>query len=581
MKKIIAILPLAFPILYSCGSRSPSNSTLDESPDSANVREQFGLKVALSYDDLKRNQRISLEEIPWSDTYWPLTNKEMAARWQDVGERSTDTVGLANYLETFLAESAKKIPDPNLSPGEKYDIVYQQRFKTSSSSDAIKSIIGQIQKTDQEIAGLTTIPEKKRKLQEMIPALESTEISKAIPMTSIGWSNFLTYSSSNNYKFLGTDDTSSDAEDWGWMGICHGWAAAAVMEKAPKHSVMATINEKEVLFTEGDIRGLLSKAWAQEAPYNKNYFLGRRCNKDVANTNAPIPANSKGKGFAGTIKFNGNETSFTIVETLLDLPVNGPNDRAEVYKISLDGTNESLFVFSKWQQYYASSTYKGLIEYMRRGRSDKVKKIESLEFTGCWDVNPASFHEVLVEQLAVRKVGFVMDRTRNGQVWNQPVYAVEFDIGDLKPVGSVADVAAEYRASGTKYVAEVKALVRWIAEPYDAQQVYESNFDLSQSQKTNYRYTLEFDSNKRIIGGEWGSLSKMDPAGQAPDFIYGYEKDAKPVDNISIQANSVSLDYSGIIGKIHECSLASTTDGATTVNGEEIKYSRCSISTIP
>lgn len=64
-----------------------------------------------------------------------------------------------------------------------------------------------------------------------------------------------------------------------WMGICHGWAAAAIMEPRPEKTVQVASfdNKWQVRFLPSEIKGLVSYSWA-----TNNFptiFLGQRCNK--------------------------------------------------------------------------------------------------------------------------------------------------------------------------------------------------------------------------------------------------------------------------------------------------------------
>jgi len=64
-----------------------------------------------------------------------------------------------------------------------------------------------------------------------------------------------------------------------WMGICHGWAAAAMMEPRPQKSaeVLAYDLDHSITLTPSEIKGLVSYSWATN-PY-RSTFVGQRCNK--------------------------------------------------------------------------------------------------------------------------------------------------------------------------------------------------------------------------------------------------------------------------------------------------------------
>lgn len=138
-----------------------------------------------------------------------------------------------------------------------------------------------------------------------------------------------------------------------------------------------------------------------------------------------------------------------------------------------------------------------------------------------------------LQKMGIEKQGFTIDRTRTGQVWNQPVYEANFTFGDLIPAAGAVDVAADHRAPGTKYLVQVTAEVKWTSEPTQPRMVYEPGFDKRYLITTRYEYTLEFDRAKRLIGGEWGNLETISPNMKAPDFIFGFKAGAKPEDNLS------------------------------------------------
>jgi hypothetical protein len=560
-------------ILTSCGPHQERWSKLSEAPDIANLRSTFGITQQLTWDKINANLYIELDQTPWTDSYWPLVNKEMAARWFDLDLQHSEEVGYASFLKTNAIETSKDEPNPGLSPAEKYDLAFQLRHQVAGSATEVNAVAASLEAIDKQIRDVSDITSKRPLLRSLIDVVDSSELSKSMSMTTYGWKQFLYYSSDTDYRYLGLSD--SEGESWGWMGICHGWAAAALMSKAPLHGAMAIIGNKKILFSEGDIRGLLSRAWAQQAPHEGSYFLGRRCNDNVADPDEPIPSNSRGKGYAGTVTVNGAEESFVIVDSLLNLKVQANGYLADVYKIQIDGTDSEKILIFAGNLSYMAQNFGDVAAYMRDGNISRFIAVES-KLTGCWDVNPASFHEVLVEQLAVRKTGFVMDRTRQGQVWNQPVFGADFFVGDLMPVGSTHDVAAQYRASGTAYLAEVTADVFWIAEPRSPQLVYGPNYDAQYVRSITYSYTLEFDSNKKLIGGEWGTLTEMDPVAEVPDFLYGYASGSEPVDNLD-DSHGTLIDYSGIIKRLLECSRSDTIHGTRIVNGHSISYSECPI----
>lgn len=119
----------------------------------------------------------------------------------------------------------------------------------------------------------------------------------------------------------------------------------------------------------------------------------------------------------------------------------------------------------------------------------------------CTDTNAGAFHVVLTNYIGTKNESFVIDRTRDAEVWNQPVEAFAVKVlEERKPsVGA---------ASGTVKEMLVQTNVRWVAELENAWDRSGTNLEVS-----TYQYTLELDSMGRIIGGEWVSWER-------PDFIW-------------------------------------------------------------
>jgi hypothetical protein len=196
---------------------------------------------------------------------------------------------------------------------------------------------------------------------------------------------------------------------------------------------------------------------------------------------------------------------------------------------------------------------------------------------GCGDVNPAALHTTMIKALKEDKVGFVIDRTQSGQVWNQPVHTAEVDV---QPAQDLAALFKDYPglakrvAPGTKKVAQVKVNLKWSYEPSAPIMDYTSEYDLRYAKgPSELEYILEFNAKGQLIGGEWGTFAKTQPTSQVPDFIYGFKKGSKPMDNLQ-----TGFDYSGIIGQIHACSLKDTADGTEVVRGTSLSYVNCEIS---
>jgi hypothetical protein len=189
-----------------------------------------GLTVLKNLQEMEKQSLMEakLKETPWSDTYWPLAQGNIGARYAAdhfIGhdfefQTYYDIVSKKQFSLSVIAKNAIADDVDTLSPAEKYDL-----------------LIGD-------------------------------------PTTKAVYANgFLTpkiWSESGSFK-----DDKGVVEPW--MGICHGWAPAAFMLPRPKRSVITpSATGIPLKFYPSDLKGLGSYLWAKaQTPSN---FLGGRCN---------------------------------------------------------------------------------------------------------------------------------------------------------------------------------------------------------------------------------------------------------------------------------------------------------------
>jgi hypothetical protein len=171
---------------------------------------------------------------------------------------------------------------------------------------------------------------------------------------------------------------------------------------------------------------------------------------------------------------------------------------------------------------FASSDIKALLTYYQGQVADAQTRFlgarcdvnfkeypEARNWPECRDTNAGAFHLVLANQLGDLKEGFVIDVTRDFEVWNQPVYAFSSKVvkkqapSEGAAPGTVEEFVIE---SDVTYTVEVDAA--W--EALNETEGFDSNTE-------TYRYRVELDESGEIIGGEW--LSE-----QRPDFLWMQER---------------------------------------------------------
>lgn len=407
-------------------------------------------------------------------------------------------------------------------------------------------------------------------------------LSPYLPMTADSWNDW-----------NGMEQSSID--DYGWMGLCHGWAPAAMLEPIPKHAVLAHKGDLKILFTEGDIRGLLTKLWADQAPGSR--FGARRCNSDKVITDN-LQRVIDGRICSGencnpeqgqTIYIKNNNTEFGHIEYRTGLGQQSTKFAYFESRIINDQVAVKIFNNAVDMAAYVS------------GETPKTPPQPGhLHLSiGCRDVNPMTLHLALVKLLKEKKQGFVFDKDRNSQVWNQPVHGYKFrylpirlkPASDNKPRFSVAgepvaileidDPLAAYRAPGTAYLVSVHAEIRYGLEN-GPKITYDPDGRDEISETFSSVYTLELDAAQNIIGGEWGQIPSdqteiFELINEQPDFLWYPEPNTKPADK--------PIDLA-IIRKLQSCAEAPVTgktkltvydEERATATTKDIPYADCQL----
>lgn len=194
--------------------------------------KEKGLTPVLNLQDLAaRNlNEASLSESPWSDSYWPVYQGILGARYSSPGFQSFTTswrtfhhfVQGEGALENVLARK-NPIEIDALSPSEKYDLLIGNPLAAAPG--------------DARMGFLT-------------PGM---------------WAEGKAY-----FDRDGKVET--------WMGICHGWAPASFMLPRPKRSIAIkpSVETPESLkFYPSDLKGLASLLWANNMNGETKFFGGR------------------------------------------------------------------------------------------------------------------------------------------------------------------------------------------------------------------------------------------------------------------------------------------------------------------
>jgi len=194
--------------------------------------------------------------------------------------------------------------------------------------------------------------------------------------------------------------------------------------------------------------------------------------------------------------------------------------------------------------------------------------------TACADANAGAFHLALFNLIGRGKHGFVIDRVRSDQVWNQPVFAYNATVISQSPTS-----------------AHVELTIYYADETDPSYQPILTNVV-----NETYAYLLELDSNSgNITGGEFLSWDRPDFAWMSvPHAFWGYWQSlgaiyaastkqadtfSGPVlDRTAHPAHIVLTDASGALAHVHPARAALTS---TTAPTRAPRRSRVSWSIVP
>ena len=570
------------------------------------------LSPAEKYDLLKLgsqglNENL-LEELKLNQEIFKNTPeiRETVANKDKISRQMKDLVSRAQALRKEINSLTSKIRDEKALILKTKSLLQDQTAINRLSKDEItnkidslsNSVILSLVRINQIEKDLTALEHEYRMLdlksidaqKDYVKSLKgyqtksvelATKLAGSLKMVSTSWVNFLKYSGQYN-------------GDWSWMGHCHGWAPASLNEVAPKHGVLVRRAGKEIFFTEGDIRGLLSKVYADQSPKAK--FASQRCNSEKLIVDH-LGRVSDGKLCLGE-ESNRCDSADVGEAVFISAGQSGRGISILGRSKNDDSPRIAVWTGSRGDDAIEVAVYPSMASF-----SSNLGKINARDFSGsqrgilknslaCRDTNPMTFHMALKGLINDQKAGFVMDITPTAQVWNQPVFKWETShvpirkndaagtlVGDGKPVAvaDVDDLFRNFRAPGTAFLVQVRVKVYYAVEegPHLS---YGSDGEVSESD--TIFYTLELDAQQNLVGGEWGLIPTTENAkesslasgrsGVGPDFVWLVDRKQKP--------SKGELDYA-MIDKIHQCSLSKSNimKFSWPLDGTVLDYTSCNL----
>ena len=169
------------------------------------------------------------------------------------------------------------------------------------------------------------------------------------------------------------------------------------------------------------------------------------------------------------------------------------------YNIHLNENPDVVFLGSR-----CNLDFKKLEEKLKKGKISEEEYERKIESAECEDTNAGAFHIALTNQIGLRNESFIIDITRDQEVWNQAVQRYS------SKVLEVSEGASEGAAPGTVREILVETKLEYINEvPYS----WTNEIPDDVLASAEYSYWLEIDKKGRIIGGDWDSFER-------PDFIW-------------------------------------------------------------
>ncbi len=306
-----------------------------------------------------------------------------------------------------------------------------------------------------------------------------------------------------------------------WEGYCHAWAPASSHYTEPAPKTVINRDGITIPFGSGDVKALLV------ANYHEAMFPGLFGSKAKRSYIG-------GSGCATNISFmfpttktrNGLEemADYSDTEGLLDSEL---EDNVRAYQEGMKrvlATNPNSITLPQNARAIAYDT------------SLPAKARKAATSPGCMGVNAGTFHLVMANQLGIMKRGFELDKTRDGQIWNQPARGFTSKIvGYENPTANSAPGTAkvalvesslEYGQDSdygwtfwyptltnlfridNNFLNEYARYMKMLINVGDESEAKAYPYNVLE--QAHYKYKLELDASGKIIGGEWLTLDRPD-----------------------------------------------------------------------
>lgn len=211
-------------------------------------------------------------------------------------------------------------------------------------------------------------------------------------------------------------------------------------------------------------------------------------------------------------------------------------------KIKINPAELKGLISQQWAQNPVNARFIGQRCESKSPQQDENGRIIE---AGCFDINPATWHIIVVNKIAKNRKSFVFDATFDFQVWNQPVYGYKYtyfnpltnkeepslEKATVRREDLSNDKFAKYRSPEAQSIVGIAMEVSYSVETT----INESDTDSPDQDyvtTVRYLYDLEVNDKGQIIGGEWYT-------NKHPDFLWTPEDGESARSPIDVQINTV------------------------------------------
>ena len=308
-----------------------------------------------------------------------------------------------------------------------------------------------------------------------------------------------------------------------WEGYCHAWAPAASHYPEPAPTTVINKDNIPLSFGSGDVKALLVANYHEHmfpgvlrhGDLKKSYIGGSGCPTNVAFLFPTTKVRN------GMIEMADYDDTDGILDSELEANVMAYQDGLK--KVLASNPN--------------SVTLPANAQAIANDASLPAKARAAASNPACMGVNPGTFHLVVANQLGVQQKGFELDKTRDGQIWNQPARGFTSRVVGYEPATSNADprtakvaiietdlqyaddtdygwtfwnptLKGLFGAVDSAFGAEYNLYSRMLMNQGDEDQIHAYPYNIMDT--VHYKYKLEIAADGKIVGGEWLTLNRPD-----------------------------------------------------------------------